>query len=226
MFARLDPGARVFLGAPGLSTEWGVQQSDNYANTVTVPGTSIDVISQLATRIDHVAGGTTVSMWVNPDDAVPDDDPDAAAIVDDFQWNYIWLASGNNGGGATGYLFDEIIIEREGTGGGGGNLIGTNYCTVNSQAQLQRRPRAHLGRARRRPASSPWTLEMTDLPLNQFCLFVAAQNQGLVVGPGGSQGVLCLSGALARFGPAAATRSRTPGAPARSPRTSTSATSR
>ena len=134
-----------------------------------------------------------------PDDAVPDDDPDAAAIVDDFQWNYIWLASGNNGGGATGYLFDEIIIEREGTGGGG-NSIGTNYCTVNSQPNSSGVP-ARISAVGSTSASVNFlTLEMTDLPLNQFCLFVAAQNQGLVVGPGGSR-VLCLSGALARFGP-------------------------
>jgi hypothetical protein len=196
-----DLGARVFLGAPGLSTEWGVQQSNNYANTVTAPGTSIDVVSQLVVRIDHVAGGTTVSMWVNPGVPYPATQPDCAAIVDDFQWNYIWLASGNNGGGATGYLFDEIVIEREGTGGGGGNAIGTNYCTSNAQPNSSGVP-ARISAIGSTSASVNFlTLEMTDLPLNQFCLFVAAQNQGLVVGPGGSQGVLCLSGALARFGP-------------------------
>jgi len=38
------------------------------------------------------------------------------------------------------------------------------------------------------------TLTATDLPADKFGYFLTSQNQGFIVGPGGSQGNLCLSG--------------------------------
>lgn len=43
------------------------------------------------------------------------------------------------------------------------------------------------------------TLEARSLPLNATAFFLASQSQGSVVGPGGSQGRLCLGGAIGRF---------------------------
>lgn len=48
-------------------------------------------------------------------------------------------------------------------------------------------------------AANDLTLTATDLPLNTFGFFLASRQQGLVVAPGGSQGNLCLSGAIGRF---------------------------
>ncbi len=43
------------------------------------------------------------------------------------------------------------------------------------------------------------TLEARSLPLNATAFFLASLSQGSVVGPGGSQGRLCLGGAIDRF---------------------------
>jgi YVTN family beta-propeller protein len=45
----------------------------------------------------------------------------------------------------------------------------------------------------------PLHLQADFLPVNQFGYFLAGQTQGLIVSPPGSQGNLCLSGAIARF---------------------------
>ena len=43
------------------------------------------------------------------------------------------------------------------------------------------------------------TVTASQLPPGQFAFFIVAHNQGFVVGPGGSQGNICLSGALGRY---------------------------
>ena len=40
-----------------------------------------------------------------------------------------------------------------------------------------------------------------DLPPNQFALLLASTNTGIVGYPGGSQGILCLTGSIGRFDP-------------------------
>ncbi|MFT7676442.1 MAG: glucose/arabinose dehydrogenase [Planctomycetota bacterium] len=44
-----------------------------------------------------------------------------------------------------------------------------------------------------------FSVRATDLPANQFAYFIASRTQGFVMGPGGSQGNLCLAGNIARF---------------------------
>ncbi len=48
-------------------------------------------------------------------------------------------------------------------------------------------------------ADNDVTLTASNLPVNQFGFLVASQTQGFVVTPGGSQGNLCLGGAIGRF---------------------------
>jgi len=43
------------------------------------------------------------------------------------------------------------------------------------------------------------TLECTALPLNSFGFFLTSRTQGSILQPGGSQGRLCLSGAIGRY---------------------------
>ncbi len=48
-------------------------------------------------------------------------------------------------------------------------------------------------------AENDLTLVASDLPLDVFGMFLTSREQGLVVGPGGSQGTLCLGGGIGRF---------------------------
>ena len=49
-------------------------------------------------------------------------------------------------------------------------------------------------------AANSLTIGAQDLPNNSFGFFLASRTQGLVAGPGGSQGTLCLGGAIGRSG--------------------------
>ena len=48
-------------------------------------------------------------------------------------------------------------------------------------------------------ASNDLVLEATDLPMSSFGFFLTSQMQGSVSNPGGSQGNLCLGGAIGRY---------------------------
>jgi FG-GAP-like repeat len=54
-------------------------------------------------------------------------------------------------------------------------------------------------------AAGDLLLVATQLPPNQFGYFLASETQGLVIGPGGSQGNLCLAGSIGRFAAQVAT---------------------
>lgn len=83
------------------------------------------------------------------------------------------------------------------SGGGGGVNLGTNYCgpaNLNS-AGIDAKISA-FGSA----TATENYLELTafDLPTNQFAYFINSQTQGFTANPGGSQGNLCVSGAIGR----------------------------
>lgn len=77
----------------------------------------------------------------------------------------------------------------------GGN--GTSYCdgTPNSTG-LPGRISAHGSAV---VTSNDLTLVAEDLPPHSFGFFLTSQTQGLTQNPGGSQGNLCLSGAIGRY---------------------------
>ena len=76
--------------------------------------------------------------------------------------------------------------------------FGTNYCgpaVVNSSGAS-----ATLSGAGSTSVSvNDLTLTASGLPANQFSFIINSQTQGFVVGPGGSQGNICLSGSVGRF---------------------------
>ncbi|QDV05547.1 hypothetical protein Poly30_10450 [Planctomycetes bacterium Poly30] len=75
--------------------------------------------------------------------------------------------------------------------------IGASYCTaVNHSGGLAGQISA-LGSAV--AASNSTTLVAHDLPSNAFGFFITSRTQGMVAQPGGSQGVLCLGGAIGRY---------------------------
>ncbi|HIF40456.1 MAG TPA: hypothetical protein EYQ74_05090 [Planctomycetes bacterium] len=79
-----------------------------------------------------------------------------------------------------------------------GGPIGTNYCGP-----------ANLNSTGASAAISAWgqtiaaandvRLDVGSLPLNQFGMFVTSQTKGFIPNPGGSQGNLCLGGAIGRY---------------------------
>lgn len=75
--------------------------------------------------------------------------------------------------------------------------VGTNYCAANpnSTGQLGRL----TGSGSALAASNDLTLEASQLPLNAFGFFLTSATQASVPNPGGSQGVLCLGGAIGRY---------------------------
>ncbi len=95
---------------------------------------------------------------------------------------------------------------------GGGVNVGTTYCSpavANSTGQ----PATLRGTGSDVVASNSLGLSVQQLPLNAWGYFLASQTQGTVNQPGGSQGVLCLSGSVGRFvGPGQIKNSGTAGA--------------
>lgn len=79
--------------------------------------------------------------------------------------------------------------------GGGG--IGRNYCQANSNSSGQ----SGLMRAQGSVsiASNDVTLRATQLPQQQFGIFVVSDTQGFESNPGGSTGNLCLGGQIGRY---------------------------
>ena len=75
--------------------------------------------------------------------------------------------------------------------------IGTNYCTANANSTGAAASMAASGSTVL--ASNDLVLEANGLPNNSFGFFLASQTQGFVANPGGSQGNLCLGGAIGRY---------------------------
>ncbi len=75
--------------------------------------------------------------------------------------------------------------------------IGTNYCTANANSTGAEASMAASGSTVL--ASNDLVLEANGLPNNSFGFFLASQTQGFVANPGGSQGNLCLGGAIGRY---------------------------
>lgn len=75
--------------------------------------------------------------------------------------------------------------------------LGTEYCAANPNSTGAIGRIAASGSAS--VADNNLTLSASDLPNNVFGFFLASQTQGSVANPGGSAGVLCLSGEIGRY---------------------------
>jgi hypothetical protein len=89
----------------------------------------------------------------------------------------------------------EIIAHRDAYFSGS---IGTVYCApaVNNSTG---NPSALSASGSAVASANNLTLEASSLPLNAFGYFLTSVTQGFVPGAGGSQGNLCLSGAIGRY---------------------------
>jgi hypothetical protein len=75
--------------------------------------------------------------------------------------------------------------------------LGTSYCTPNPNSRGLTGIQTVLGSSV--VAQNAMTLVASRLPLSAFGYFLASRTQGFVANAGGSQGNLCLGGAVGRF---------------------------
>ena len=75
--------------------------------------------------------------------------------------------------------------------------IGTTYCTSNPNSTGVTSSLSAAGSLA--VSNNDLTLTAADLPPSSFGFFLASQTQGSVANPGGSEGILCLGGAIGRF---------------------------
>lgn len=77
------------------------------------------------------------------------------------------------------------------------NFTGSNYCSTNPNSTGV--PTEIRARGTGSLVQDDITLEMTSMPNFSFGFFITSQTQGFVMNPAGSQGNLCLGGAIGRY---------------------------
>lgn len=106
--------------------------------------------------------------------------------------------SNNNGCGGPSNPYASWYMEMTATPSTCGTpTIGTIYCNSNPNSNGVNTSMALLGSAS--AAADNLTMVGGNLPNNTFGFFLYSASQGSVANPGGSQGNLCLSGAIGRF---------------------------
>lgn len=184
---------QLFLGSPWGTNGWGLDdEGPNGTPEVLIPGTDNTVAARIVTRIDFLPGDERVRMYIDPPVPYPTTTPDLDVMVHDFLWDEIRLASGGNNG--EGFYFDRIELAK----GDPMGVVGTNYCGpgVANSSGVDGKIRA-IGSTS--VSTNLLSMEAFDLPTASFGFFITSTTQGFVTGPGGSQGNLCLGGAIGRY---------------------------
>ena len=185
-------GEVLYLGSPWNTNAWGIDdQGPNGAPAVTIPGTSDTVASRLVTRIDFMPGMERLRMWVNPATSHPTTAADLDTMIADLRFDEMRLASGGNNGDL--YFWDNLVFEK----GTPAAAIGTNYCLALANSTGATGAISATGSTS--VAANDVTLTAASLPTNAFGYFLTSLTQQVVVLPGGSQGNLCLGGAIGRY---------------------------
>jgi hypothetical protein len=111
---------RLFMGSPWLSDEWGVHP---YPNGVpqSVPGSNVDVLTQLVYRIDFQPGDERLRLWLDPATSHPSGPADMDLAIPDLRFTRIRIASGGSAGAEL-YDFDDMRIETPPL------TLGAPYC--------------------------------------------------------------------------------------------------
>lgn len=182
------------IGSPWSTYQWGINTQPTNTTTnafiSTIPGTNSANDARIVVRIDHMPGDERLQMWIDPATAHPSGGADLDLPIPDLRWNEIRLFSGGQG---SHYFWEDIIIEK------GEPSLGTNYCgpgAMNS-AGLS----GVVGASGSNVASAgDVTLTASNLPPNQFGIFVTSRTQAFVPGAGGtSNGNLCVGGSIGRY---------------------------
>lgn len=109
---------RFFVGSPSFTQELGIHIDPwgPASNVISIPGTSADTLSRVVSRIDFQAGDERYRLWINPAVDHPVTPADIDVLMPDMVFNEIGFQSGNIVT-ASGWYFDEFVIECEGCGG-------------------------------------------------------------------------------------------------------------
>ena len=106
--------------------------------------------------------------------------------------------SNNNGCGGPSNPYASFYMEMLAAPGScGAPTIGTIYCNSNVNSTGVNTSMSLLGSAS--AAANDLTMAAGNLPNNTFGFFLYSGTQGFAANPGGSQGNLCLGGAIGRF---------------------------
>ncbi len=184
---------QLFIGSAWNTAQWGVDdEGPNGAPVESIAGTDDTVAARIVTRMDFLPGMDRVRVYLNPILPYPTGPADLDTMVHDILFDEIRLASGGNNGDA--FYFDNIEVAK----GVPMDGVGTNYCSpgvVNSTGQSAE----IAGDGSNSVSLNMLTLEVSNLPPNGFGFLITSRTQALVSNPGGSQGTLCLGGAIGRY---------------------------
>lgn len=185
-----DAAEELFIGVPWGTQEWGF---DTHGSGIfTVAGSNDNVRTTLVTRIDFASGGDRLRLWLNPAVAQPTGPAGIDLTVPHFNFNRVRIDNGGSGTGANArFDVDAIQIARP------VGPLGTNYCTGNPNSTGA--VALISGSGSSSVASNDLVLQCSAMPLNAFGFFLTSQTQASIPNPGGSSGVLCLSGAIGRY---------------------------
>ena len=182
---------------PGLKSQkydhdWFVIDVDNGA-TLQVDAIFLHANGNIETWLYDVCGGTLLANGGSIDDneTVTWTNSTGACVQVKFMVE-IWISDPS----AECNSYDLIVQGAAAPGSCGGN-IGTNYCgpaVTNSSGQSAEI--AAVGSTS--VTANDVLLEASQMPNNQFGMFINSMNQG-TLNPPGSQGVLCLSGGIGRY---------------------------
>jgi hypothetical protein len=194
-------GAAVLVGATGLLNIWGVDYVPRLGSFV-----AHAPISNELYLLDPATGSSTLIGPTNMTGLV--------AIWYDRAGDKLYgVCDANNSGcvveldlttGAATPLFStgmNLVGIGGDVGGGGPPAIGTAYCSAVPNSTGSAAAIGATGSVT--VAANDVTLTCTDLPTNAFGYFLSGTARAFVMGPGGSQGDLCVGGTIGRFNRAA-----------------------
>lgn len=194
-------GAAVLVGPTGLLNIWGVDYVPRLGSFV-----AHAPISNELYLLDPATGSSTLIGPTNMTGLV--------AIWYDRAGDTLYgVCDGNGAGcvveldlttGAATPLFStgmNLVGIGGDVGGGMPPTIGTQYCSAVPNSTGAGAAIGATGSVA--VAANDVTLTCTDLPANSFGYFLSGMTRALVMGPGGSQGDLCVGGNIGRFNRAA-----------------------
>ncbi|MEM1450357.1 MAG: hypothetical protein AAGI22_14670 [Planctomycetota bacterium] len=182
----------IFLGSAWNDDQWGYDDEGPVGlPSESVAGSDDSVPARLVYRIDFLPGEERIRLWIDPAVPYPTTTPDLDGMIVDLRFDEIRISTGGNNGDL--FFFDAIEIAK----GAPDATIGTNYCVAAPNSTGATGSISATGSLV--ATENNVTLSASMLPTTSFGFFLTSQTQGFVVGPGGSQGNLCLGGAVGRY---------------------------
>ena len=186
-------GEELFIGSPWDTNEWGIDDEGPAGPApITIAGTDDTVPARLVARLDFLPGMERLRLYLDPATAYPTGPADLDEMIHDMFFNEIRLSSGGNNNDL--FYFDNLLIAKGDPNAG----VGTNFCgpgAINSTGGSG----VITGVGSPSVSTNQLALEASGLPAASFGFFLTSQQQLFVSGPGGSQGNLCLGGAIGRY---------------------------